>query len=190
MKNLKLKPTDNAHAGVLIKSSSKKNKNSNPSMQSHQLMILFEEELKDIFWIEKELTKAIPKLISNATSEELIEVLTTNLEETYQQVERIAKVYATIDKRPIAKKCEPMVGLIKESVAIIENCEEGPMCDAGIISAGQKVEHYEIATYGTLRQFAETLGLEDAVELLQASLDEEIAADEKLAQIAVSEVNV
>jgi ferritin-like metal-binding protein YciE len=99
-------------------------------------------------------------------------------------------VFACIGKKPEAVQCEAMTGLIKEAEQIMEECEEGAMRDAGIISAGQKVEHYEIATYGTLRQFAETLGLKDAVGLLQQTLDEEKAADEKLSRIAVNAVNV
>ena len=131
--------------------------NTNIGMPPSQLMKLFEEELKDIYWAEKALTKAIPKMIKNATSEELIEA---------------------------------MEGLLKEAEAIMEECEEGAMCDAGIISAAQKVEHYEIASYGTLRQFAETLGLEEVEELLQTTLDEEKAADEKLTEVAVAAVNI
>lgn len=155
-----------------------------------QLMKLFEDELKDIYWAEKALTKAIPKMIKNATSEELIEALENHLEETKLQVSRVEQVFEVIGKKATAKKCEAMEGLIKEAEAIMEECEEGAMCDAGIISAAQKVEHYEIATYGTLRQFAETLGLDDAVELLKATLDEEKAADAKLTEVAVSAVNV
>ncbi len=164
--------------------------NSNSGMQSSQLMKLFEEELKDIYWAEKALTKAIPKMIKNATSEELIEALKSHLEETGEQVSRVEQVFEILGKKATAKKCEAMEGLIKEAQAIMEECEEGAMCDAGIISAAQKVEHYEIASYGTLRQFAETLGLDEIVELLQTTLDEEKAADEKLTEVAVSAVNV
>jgi ferritin-like metal-binding protein YciE len=164
--------------------------NPGKGMQSSQLMKLFEEELKDIFWAEKALTKAIPKMIANATSTELIDALESHLEETKEQITRLEEVFAVIGKKATAKKCDAMEGLIKEAEGIMEDCEEGAMRDAGIISAGQKVEHYEIASYGTLRQFAETLGLEDAVELLQATLDEEKAADEKLTEVAVSAVNV
>ena len=159
-------------------------------MQSSQLMELFENELKDIYWAEKALTKAIPKMIKNATSEQLIEGLTSHLAETEEQVSRVEEVFQLIDKKPVAKKCEAMAGLIKEAEEIMEDCEEGPMCDAGIISAAQKVEHYEIASYGTLRQFAETLELDDAVELLQTTLDEEKAADVKLTEVAISAVNL
>lgn len=159
-------------------------------MQSSQLMKLFEEELKDIYWAEKALTKAIPKMIKNATSEDLIEALENHLTETEEQIKRVEQVFEIIGKKATAKKCEAMEGLIKEAEEIMEECEEGAMCDAGIISAGQKVEHYEIASYGTLRQFAETLGYEDAADLLQLTLDEEKAADEKLTEVAVATINV
>lgn len=159
-------------------------------MHSSELMQLFEAELKDIYWAEKALTKAIPKMIQNATSPELVEALTNHLEETKTQINRVEQVFEIIGKKATAKKCDAMEGLIKEAEGIMEDCKKGPMRDAGIISAGQKVEHYEIASYGTLRQFAETLGLNDAAELLQTTLDEEKAADVKLTEVAVSAVNV
>ncbi len=159
-------------------------------MKSSQLMKLFEDELKDIYWAEKALTKAIPKMIKKATSEELIDALTSHLAETEGHVTRVEQVFESFGQKAVAKKCEAMTGLIKEAEEIMEECEEGAMCDAGIISAAQKAEHYEIATYGTLRQFAETLGLKQAVDLLEATLDEEKAADEKLTEVAVSAVNV
>jgi len=164
--------------------------NSRSGMQSSQLMQLFVEELKDIYWAEKALTKAIPKMIKNATSEELIKALQNHLMETEEQVKRVEQVFEIIDKKAVAKKCEAMDGLMKEGEEIMKESEEGAMCDAGIISAAQKVEHYEIASYGILRQFAETLGLDDAVELLEATLEEEKAADEKLTEVAVSAVNI
>ena len=162
----------------------------NAAMQSSQLMKLFEDELKDIYWAENALTKAIPKMIENATSSELIDTLTNHLAETENQVIRLEQVFASIDMKASGKKCAAMEGLIKEAGEIMESCEPGAMRDAGIISAGQKVEHYEIATYGTLRQFAETLGLKEAVELLQATLDEEKAADEKLSVVAIKAINI
>lgn len=171
-------------------SKEKTSKTSSSSMQSSQLMKLFEDELKDIYWAEKALTKAIPKMIKNATCEELNGALTDHLEETKNQITRLEKVFESIDKKAVAKKCEAMEGLIKEAEAIMESCEKGAMCDAGIISAAQKVEHYEIASYGTLRQFAETLGLTEAVSLLEATLNEEKAADEKLSEVATNTINV
>ena len=160
------------------------------TMKSSQLMELFEDGLKDIYFAEKALLKAIPKMIDNATSEELVDALTNHLAETENQVLRLESVFESIDKKAEAVKCEAMVGLIKEAGEIMEECEEGSMRDAGIIAAAQKVEHYEIATYGTLRQFAETLGLTKAVTLLAETLAEEKAADVKLTEVAVEAINI
>lgn len=159
-------------------------------MQASQLMKLFEDELKDIYWAEKALTKAIPKMIKQASSEHLIDALKSHLTETENQVLRLEQVFASIEKKAVAKKCEAMEGLIVEAGSIMESCEAGAMRDAGIISAGQKIEHYEIASYGTLRQFAETLGLEEAATLLEETLNEEKAADEKLSEVAMSAINI
>jgi ferritin-like metal-binding protein YciE len=159
-------------------------------MQESQLMKLFEDQLKDMFWAEKALTKALPKMSKNATSPELIEALENHLTETELQIGRLEQVFASIDKRAVGKKCEAMEGLIEEGESVMEESEEGAMRDAGIIAAAQKVEHYEIASYGTLRQFAETLGLTEAEELLQTTLNEEKGADELLTEIAVSTVNL
>ncbi len=190
MINAKKNGSSNGSAAGKKKSSDSMMEETKTGMESSQLMKLFEDSLKDIYWAEKALTKAIPKMIKNATSEELIEALENHLEETHEQVTRCEDVFKSIDKKATAKKCEAMDGLMKEGEEIMKECEEGPMCDAGIISAGQKIEHYEIASYGTLRQFAETLGLEEAVELLEATLEEEKAADMKLTEVAVSVVNV
>jgi ferritin-like metal-binding protein YciE len=171
------------------KNESKNRKDSN-GMESSQLMQLFEDSLKDIYWAEKALTKALPKMIKNATAEELVEALENHLQETEGQVLRLEQVFELIEKKAAAKKCDAMEGLIKEGESIIEECEEGPMRDAGIISAGQKIEHYEIASYGTLKTFASTLGLTEAAELLELTLEEEKTADETLTEVAVSVVNV
>ena len=173
-----------------VSKASKMNGDTKSSMPSSALMKLFEDELKDIYWAEKALLKALPKMIDNATSEDLIEALTNHLAETEEQVTRVEQVFESFDKTAKAVKCDAMEGLIKEAESIMEECEPGAMCDAGIISAGQKIEHYEIASYGTLRQFAETLGLDEAAELLQITLDEEKAADETLTEVAVSAINV
>jgi ferritin-like metal-binding protein YciE len=143
----------------------------------------------DIYWAEKALTKAIPKMAKNATSPDLKEALESHLAQTHEQVGRVEMVFEIIGKKATAKKCEAMDGLIKEGEEIMEECEQGPMRDAGIISAGQKIEHYEIASYGTLCQFAETLGFTEAADLLEQTLNEEEDADEKLTEIAVSTVN-
>lgn len=158
-------------------------------MHSSHLMELFEDQLKDILWAEKALIKAIPKMISLASSDKLIIALTNHLKETNEQITRLAKVFKAIDKKPSAVKCDAMEGLLAEAEEIMEKCEKGPKCDAGIIFSAQKIEHYEIATYGTLREFAETLGLKDAEKLLLKTLNEEKAADQKLTEVAVEAVN-
>jgi ferritin-like metal-binding protein YciE len=151
---------------------------------------LFKDELKDIYWAEKALTKAIPKLIKNATSPQLQTALKEHLTVTQQQVTRLEQVFESIGAKAAAKKCEAMDGLIREAEEIMESTEEGAVRDAGIISAGQKVEHYEIATYGTLRTFATILNEEDAVSLLEETLKEEKEADEKLTEVAESSINI
>lgn len=160
------------------------------AMQSSQLMSLFEDELKDIFWAENALLKAIPQMIKNATSEDLNRALTSHLEETKEQITRLEKVFTLIKVKAEAKKCDAMEGLIKEATHIMESCEEGSMRDAGIISSAQKVEHYEIATYGTLRQFAETLQLTEVEKLLATTLQEEKESDLKLSEVAMEAINV
>lgn len=165
-------------------------KSNNEPIASSLLMKLFEDELKDIYWAEKALTKAIPKMIKKASDTDLIEALTAHLKETNNHVERLLEVFEGIEKKAVAKKCEAMEGLILEAAEIMESCEVGAMCDAGIISAAQKVEHYEIATYGTLKQFAKTLGLTMAVKLLDATLEEEKNADIKLSEVATNAINI
>ncbi|MES2779202.1 MAG: ferritin-like domain-containing protein [Bacteroidota bacterium] len=155
-------------------------------MEESSLMRLFEDELKDIYWAEKALTKALPKLIKNATAPELANALRVHLKETEYQVANVEKVFKLIDKKVQAKKCEAMDGLIREAQGIMEDTEKGAMRDAGIISAAQKVEHYEIATYGTLRTFAQILGLNNVVEILETILLEEKTADETLTEVAES----
>lgn len=172
------------------KAAKKQTSGTGAGMQQSQLMKLFEDELKDIYWAEKALTKALPKMAKNATSPELVEALQNHLQETEGQIERLEQVFEILGKKASAKKCEAMAGLIKEGEEIMGDTEKGAMRDAGIISAGQKVEHYEIASYGTLRTFAQVLGLDDAAELLEETLNEEKAADETLTGVAESAVNV
>ena len=167
-----------------------KEQSSNASLKSSQLMKLFEDGLKDIFWAEKALTKAIPIMIKKATSPELKNALENHLTETEMHISRLENIFEIIDKKALAKKCDAMEGLITEAEEIMNSCESGAMCDAGIISGSQKIEHYEMASYGTLRQFAETLQLTRAETLLEATLKEEKAADQKLSQVAKSAVNM
>lgn len=159
-------------------------------MRSSQLMKLFEEELKDIYWVEKIMVSAIPIMIKHATSEKLILALESHLKETGRQLKRVEQVFDFVGKKATAKKSDAMEGLIKEAERKMGDCDAGPMCDANIISAAQKVEHYEIASYGTLHQFAVTLGLTKAADLILESLSEEYSADRKLTEVAVTEVNI
>lgn len=175
-------------AGKAIEKS--KTQSADYSIEESKLMKLFEDELKDIYWAEKALVKALPKMIKNATSEELIEAIENHLEETEMQVEKVEQVFEVIGKKAVAKKCEAMAGLVKEAEEIMKDCDKGAMRDAGIISAAQKVEHYEIASYGTLRTFAQVLNLTEAVTILDEILDQEKMADEKLTQIAEATINV
>ena len=156
---------------------------------AHGLRSLFVDELKDIYFAEKALIKAIPKMIQNATAMELTHALTGHLEETKKQVTRLEKVFSILGEKAEGKKCEAITGLIKEAEEIMSSTEKGMVRDAGIILAGQKVEHYEIATYGTLRIFAKTLGEDEAADLLEETLGEEKTADQKLTEIALAFVN-
>ncbi len=151
---------------------------------------LFVDGLKDIYWAEKALTKALPKMAKNATSADLITAIENHLAETQNQVERVEEVFKAVGEKAVAKKCDAMDGLIKEGQSILEETEMGAVRDAGIIAASQKIEHYEIATYGTLRVFAEILGETQARDLLSQILDEEKNADQLLTQIAESAINI
>ena len=151
---------------------------------------LFIDELKDIYWAEKHLVKALPKMAKAATSEKLRTAIESHLAETENHVSRLEDAFASIDEKAVAKKCEAMAGLIKEADEIVADTEKGTYTrDAGIISAAQKIEHYEIASYGTLKTLASVLGYSEAAELLDATLQEEKKADGLLTQIAESGIN-
>lgn len=150
---------------------------------------LFMEQLKDIYWAEKALTKALPKMAKNATSENLKAAIEDHLEVTKQQVTRLEEVFDMLGKKATAKKCDAMEGLIKEGEGILEETEPGAVRDAGIIAASQKIEHYEIASYGTLCAFAKTLGEDEAARLLEITLNEEKEADVTLTEAAYNTIN-
>jgi len=171
------------------KSKAASKEKSNDSETASGLHELFEDMLKDIYWAEKALTKALPKMAKKATSEELVNALEEHLAVTQEQVARVEQVFEAIGKKPQAKKCLAMEGLIKEGEEIMGETE-GVVRDAGIIAAAQKIEHYEIASYGTLCAFAKTLGEEEAVDLLEQTLEEEKEADETLTTVAESAVNL
>jgi ferritin-like metal-binding protein YciE len=150
----------------------------------------FIEALKDIYWAEKQLLNALPKMQKATTTEELNRAIGEHITQTEQHVKRIEKVFEICGRQAVAKKCFVMEGLMKESDSIVEETEEGTMTrDAAVILAAQKVEHYEIATYGGLVEYARTLGLNEAHGLLQATLDEEKAADQGLTAIAQNGIN-
>jgi ferritin-like metal-binding protein YciE len=162
----------------------------NTQQTNSQLQKLFEDSLKDIYWAEKNLTKAMPKMQKAATTEELKNAIEEHLAQTENQVTRLEQVFELIGKKAQAKKCDAMEGLIKEGESIIEETEEGSMTrDVGIIMAAQKIEHYEIATYGGLAQIAITMGLDEAADLLNETLDEEKEADQLLTEIAENNIN-
>ncbi len=171
-------------------SSNKSGSKNSGSSVAHGLRQLFEDMLKDIYWAEKALTKALPKMAKKATTEELVEALESHLEVTINHVARCEQIFEIMGKPAKAKKCEAMDGLIREAQEIMETTEDGVVRDAGIIAAGQKVEHYEIATYGTMRAFAKILGEEEIMNLLEQTLNEEKQADEKLTEVAESSINI
>jgi len=150
---------------------------------------LFVDSLKDIYWAEKALVKALPKMAKNATNENLIAGINNHTTETEEQIARLEQVFEIIGKKAVAKKCEAMDGLLKEGQDIMESTEPGAVRDAGIIAASQKIEHYEIATYGTLCAFAKTLGYDDAAEILHTTLEEEKQADITLTEAAYNTIN-
>ncbi len=149
---------------------------------------LFIEQLRDTLNAEKQLVKALPKLARNANSEMLADAFETHLEETKVHVERLQEVFELIDEAPRGKKCKGMEGLLEEGQEVLDEDGEPAVLDAAMIAAAQRVEHYEIAAYGCLVHYAELLGHKEAVALLQKTLDEEKAADEKLTQISDAEV--
>lgn len=159
------------------------------STAAEGLQELYIDSLKDIYWAEKALLKALPKMAKNAESQNLIAAIDEHTAVTEEQVARLERVFELAGKKAVAKKCEAMDGLIKEGQDIMESTEPGPVRDAGIIAASQKIEHYEIATYGTLCAFAKTLGYDDAVALLEETLNEEKEADVTLTEAAYNTIN-
>ena len=154
-------------------------------MKENALKELYVDELRDIFNAENQLTKALPKMAKAATSNELRAGFEEHLEQTKGHVRRLEQIFDALGEKPTGKKCKGMEGLIEEGEEMIEEEElEEEVLDAGLISAAQRVEHYEIAAYGCVRTYAHLLGEDEAVELLEATLKEEKATDQKLTQLA------
>lgn len=158
-------------------------------MKIDSLDKLLEEELKDLYSAEKQLVKALPKMAKKASSGELRAALEEHLAVTEEQVTRLEEVFQALGKTAKAKTCKAMKGLIEEATEMMEEDATDNVLDAGIIAAAQKVEHYEIASYGTVRTWARLCGEDEVAELLQETLDEETQADENLTELAESLVN-
>jgi ferritin-like metal-binding protein YciE len=150
---------------------------------------LFRDTLKDIYFAEKKILTALPKMAKAAENEELSAAFEKHLGETEGHVERLEQVFAIIDKKPQGKTCDAIVGITEEGAEIMKEYKGSPALDAGLLAAAQSVEHYEISRYGTLRAWAEELGLTDAASLLEETLIEEKATDEALTRIAENVVN-
>jgi ferritin-like metal-binding protein YciE len=150
---------------------------------------LFYAQLQDVYYAEKQLLKALPKLAKKSTHKQLAQAFTKHLKETEGQVERLEKVFELIDKKSRSRKCDAILGIIAEGQEVIDEVDDDAVRDAGLVAAGQAAEHYEIARYGTLVAWAKLLGLDDAAELLNETLAEEKKADELLTSIAEDGVN-
>jgi ferritin-like metal-binding protein YciE len=157
-------------------------------MAANTLRALFVEELRDMYDGEKQLTRALPKVAKAANADELREAFTSHLKETENQIARLEQVFRSIGETARGKKCDGIQGIVEEGKTAMEELD-GAILDAALIAGAQKVEHYEIASYGTLAYFAELLGEGKAQEMLAETLDEERAAADKLTQIAKSRVN-
>lgn len=158
-------------------------------MARQTLQDVFIHLLSDVYSAEKQLTKALPKMARAATQQELVQIFTSHLEETQGQVQRIDELIEQEGLKLKRMKCVAMEGLIEEGAEVIEEMDKGPVLDAALIAAAQKVEHYEIASYGTLAELAKQLGYKNAKTLLGETLKEEIAADQKLTAVAESGAN-
>ncbi|WP_114938628.1 ferritin-like domain-containing protein [Mucilaginibacter endophyticus] len=175
----------------------KKETNTDPKFSTHAvtnadpaLTELFKDGIMDIYWAENHLVKKLPDMIAAAGSKELQQTITTHLEETKGHVQRLEEIFSLLGEEPMAKKCDAMEGLTLEGAEIIESTEPGTATrDVGIILASQKVEHYEIATYGGLCQLAKTIGRDDIAGILAQTLEEEKNADQLLTGIAEKDIN-
>ncbi|RPJ74802.1 MAG: ferritin-like domain-containing protein [Alphaproteobacteria bacterium] len=166
------------------------NRPARESMTDSRLHEFFLEELKDIYGAEKQIVKALPKMQDAATSPELVQAFEEHLDVTQTQITRLEEIFENLGESADAKKCEAMKGILDEGEKVIDDTEEGTATrDVALILAAQKVEHYEIATYGSLLQLAHTMGHTEVADLLEATLDEEKEADLKLTEIAESKIN-
>ena len=154
-----------------------------------QLDDLFHDTLKDLYFAEKKILAALPKMAKASQSEDVVAAFEKHEQETEGQVQRLEKVFALIDETPRGKNCPAILGIIEEGKEVMDEYKDSPALDAGLLAAAQSVEHYEISRYGTLLAWANELGLEDAVPLLEATLEEEKATDEALTRLAETAIN-
>jgi ferritin-like metal-binding protein YciE len=173
---------------TMAKASSNGHHNKPQGDDEEGLRKLMVDQMKDMLWAEKALTKAIPKMMKKACSAELTDALAAHLDETHEQVSRIEEAFDSLGLKATTKPCEAMKGLLKEAEELMGEMESGSLRDAAIICAAQKVEHYEIATYGCLKTYAEMLGESEAAGLFEEILNEEKNADETLSEVA-QEIN-
>lgn len=159
-------------------------------MKMETLQELYLEQLRDIYDAENQLTKALPKMAKKATNEELRAAFEQHLEQTQEQISRLDRIFEELGQKSKGHKCEAMKGLLEEGKQMMEEDADDDVMDAGLICAAQKVEHYEIATYGCLRTYAEMLGFDDQADLLQETLDEEKDTDDNLTELAVTCINL
>jgi ferritin-like metal-binding protein YciE len=186
------KPKKSSSAKSSGNSAPRKSKSNGASSQQDntQLEKFFVDALKDIYWAEKHLTKALPKMQKAATSEELQQAIEEHLNQTKEHVNRLEQVFEQLGEKAQAKKCDGMEGLTKEGESAIEETEDGTSTrDVGIIVSAQKVEHYEISAYGSLVTLAKTMGQDEIAEILAQTLEEEKETDQILSQIAESSIN-
>jgi len=150
---------------------------------------LFLHMLKDVYHAEKQAMRAMPKMAKSVESEELREAFKTHQVETEQQVQRLEQIFEMLGKKPRGETCEAIQGLVEEAKEVMDEAEDPDVMDAGILAAAQAIEHYEIARYGTMRAWAEELGMKDAAKLLQQTLDEEKKTDKLLSELAIARLN-
>lgn len=184
------KTTKSANGKVGSSTATKKSPSSKNKTVKTMLADFFVEEIKDIYWAEKHIVKALPKMQKAASSDELANAFGKHLQQTEEHVNRLERVFELLGEAPKAKKCDAMEGILKEGESIMDETEDGTSTrDVGLILAAQKVEHYEITTYGSLHQLATTMGKNDVADLLAQTLQEEKDTDKLLTKIAEAHIN-
>jgi ferritin-like metal-binding protein YciE len=184
------KTTKSANGKAAASTATRKTSSSKNKTVKSMLADFFVEEIKDIYWAEKHIVKALPKMQKAANSDELANAFSQHLKQTEEHVNRLERVFELLGESPKAKKCEAMDGILKEGESIIDETEDGTSIrDVGLILAAQKVEHYEITTYGSLHQLAATMGKNDVADLLAQTLQEEKDTDKLLTKIAEAHIN-